>query len=344
MKKLLLLLFFLLGIACLAWYFFSGKQETIYTPAIGLLQSDTAPLGMVSVYDTGFIAGNSHGEIRVFAAGEKPKILKLSENPISAPVYTQSGISYVGDENGTFWAFTPEQGVIWSYKTGNQITGGAVEGNGMIWTGSHDYTLYAFHPETGKLLHTIECDGQINGTPVISGNYIYIGSCDGILRKINMQTGILAAQLDFQSHIPSSPVCDGDLFILTHNGQLASINTDSFQIRYSIQNSETYLTSPFLTESHIFLTDTNGKVHVHSRTDGKRVLTLPAKEKLTPVTDGFFKAIHTLSTTGKLSSWDSMTWHETHVADFKSNFKSGILSSGNTIAAQDEYGNLFFCK
>ena len=351
----ILIVLFLLGAACLVWYFRTGDTDnTEKREASGLLLTDTSPLGELSVLSDGktLAAGNARGEVKFFRPGEPVRTVSVSDISISAPVAEFDGVCYVGDESGTFAAFTPDKGVLWTFRAGNQITGGAVrDSDGLVWFGSHDHSLYALDA-SGKLVHEVECNGQINGSPVFDGAYLYLGSCDGKLRKIDIHTGEVVKALDFESYIPETPVLsDGVLYILTHGGELATVDADSFEVLYRIKTENTFFTSPFVTESDIFLTDSNGNIHVHKRADGSFIADLPSDEPLNPICAGSDLGVYTISRRGVLSLFavpsrlrEGWSWKQYVIAKFPSDFKSGVIEAVGILAVPDEYGNVFYAE
>ena len=341
-----LVVLFLLGAACLVWYFRTGEDadDSEKKTDSGMLLTDTSPLGELSVLSDGTIAaGNARGEVKVFRPGKPVQTVSVSKVSISAPVAEFDGVCYVGDEGGMFAAFTPERGVLWTFKAGNQITGGAVrDSDGLVWFGSHDHSLYALDA-TGKLVHEVECNGQINGSPVFDGSCVYLGSCDGKLRKVDIHTGEVVKELDFESYIPETPVLSGGiLYVLTHGGELAAVNADSFEVLYRIKTDNTFFTSPFVTESYVFLTDSNGKIHVHKRADGSFLDDLPGNDSLNPICTGSDNGVYTISRRGAVSLFKGGTWKESVIAAFPSDFKSGMIAAGDILAVPDEYGNVFW--
>jgi outer membrane protein assembly factor BamB len=342
-----LIVLFLSGTACLVWYFRTGKDEndSEKEPDSGMLLTDISPLGDLSVLSDGALtAGNARGEVKFFRPGKPEQTVSVSQTSISAPVAEFDGVCYVGDEAGTFAAFTPERGVLWTFRAGNQITGGAVrDSDGLVWFGSHDRSLYALDA-SGKLVHEVECQGQINGSPVFDGSFLYLGSCDGKLRKIDIHTGEVVNELDFESYIPETPVLSGGvLYVLTHGGELAAVGADDFEVLFRVKTEYTFFTSPFVTESYIFLTDSNGTIHVHKRADGAFLADLPSGEPLNPVCAGSDNGIYTISRRGVLSFFKGGTWREYGIAAFLSDFRSGVIESGDDLlVAADEYGNVFY--
>ena len=343
-----LLILFLLGAACLVWYFVLGDSpdDSERKEVSGMLLTDIAPLGELSVLPDGtLVAGNSRGEVKFFRPGQPERTVSVSQTSISAPVREFDGVCYVGDEGGLFAAFAPDRGVLWTFKAGNQITGGAaMDSDGLVWFGSHDQSLYALDA-SGKLVHEVECRGQINGSPVFDGGSVYLGSCDGILRKIDAKTGGVVRSVDFESYIPETPVlADGVLYLLTHGGELAAVRADDFEVLYRIKTEYTFFTSPFVTESYIFLTDSNGKIHVHKRADGSHLAELPSDDALNPVCAGSDAGVYTISRRGRLSFFEVDSWKQSVIAEFPSDFKSGVTIAGSILAVPDEYGNVFYVQ
>lgn len=355
-RIIILIVLFLLGIACIVWYFMlkDSPDDTEELQDSGVLLTDTSPLGKLSVLSDRktLAAGNARGEVVFLRPGEPVRTVSVSQISISAPVAEFDGVCYVGDESGTFAAFTPDKGVLWTFRAGNQITGGAVrDSDGLVWFGSHDHSLYALDA-SGKLVHEVECNGQINGSPVFDGSCMYLGSCDGKLRKIDIHTGEVVKSLDFESYIPETPVLsDGVLYILTHGGELAAVNADSFEVLYRVKTENTFFTSPFVTESDIFLTDSNGKIHAHKRADGSFIADLPSDEPLNPICTGLDRGVYTISRRGVLSLFavpsrlrEGWSWKQYVIAEFPSDFKSGVIETVGILAVPDEYGNVFYAE
>ena len=343
-----LLILFLLGAACLVWYFrMSGDaDEPEEKQDSGVLLTDTSPLGELSVLSDGTLAaGNARGEVKFFHPGEPVRTVSVSDIAISAPVAEFDGVCYVGDESGTFAAFTPDKGVLWTFRSGNQITGGAVrDSGGLVWFGSHDHSLYA-QDQSGKLVHEVECGGQINGSPVFDGTFLYLGSCDGKLRKVDIHTGEVVRELDFESYIPETPVlADGVLYVLTHGGELAAVKADDFEVMYRVATGFSFFSSPFVTARYLYLADADGRIHAYDRATGAYETDLASPDKLNPISAGTGRGVYTTSLRGRLSFFEEGKWREHVLAEFPSDFKSGVIEAGHIFAVPDEYGNVFYAR
>ena len=355
-----------LALVCFAMYFnlkVPLPQESPQEPALKLqmLQLDTSILGKISPLNDGCMAGNTRGELRIFPRFEsdaEPIVHKVSTYAISAPVLEKDGNFYVGDENGRFWAFNPDNGVKWFYRTRNQITGRAIWCDELVLVGSHSQSLFAFEPETGELKYSVECNGEINGTPVFleSSKALIFGCCDGILRKIDIRTGEILDEIDFESMIPDTPaIRDGILYILTGDGVLAAVDSETFQIifrakmTYSVNEDEpslspTYVSSPYVTENFIFATDFHGQITVHSRKDGTQLATLEAEDKMTTLQAGDDTTVFAVSRRGKLYQWrhENDRWVPTVLANSQTDYRRSCVLFGCILLLADESGGLFY--
>jgi len=55
-------------------------------------------------------------------------------------------VLYVGSEDGTVNAINASTGtLLWHYKTGGDVHSSPAVANGMVFAGSNDGNLYAFH-------------------------------------------------------------------------------------------------------------------------------------------------------------------------------------------------------
>lgn len=346
---------FLAGIGCVLLYFRMSYDDSGLledngaSMNAGILLADTVPLGKIAVLEDGtLLAGNNRGEVKIFAPEKDPLTVPVSKTSISAPVTEYNGIYYVGDEGGTFSAFTPEQGVLWSFRAGNQITGAAIPSGGLIWFGAHDNSMYALGVDgdtRGKKIHEVECRGQINGTPLILDGFVYFGSCDGNLRKIDMLSGEVVRSFDFESYIPESPVLFNHvLYLLTNGGDLAAVNPENLDIIYRVHTDFAYFSSPFVTDEYIYLTDSEGGIHVRNRKDGTPAHDIQSETSWNPVTLAGENGVYVISKHGRLSHFETGVWEETVIAEIPSDFSMGVVMARDMFIVADDYGFLFYVE
>lgn len=321
-----------------------------HRPRFGTIQLDTAELGELSVGKSGIIAGNARGELRIFpslSSQAKPRVVPLAKSAILAPVLERDNTYFVGDEDGVFRACDLTQGIKWTFRTGDKIVGSAVWCSDVVLVGSYDQMLYALDPKSGALRYKIECGSYINGSPVLSpsGDAVFLGSCDGILRKIDAVSGHVIANINLGSPIPASPVlADGILYAVTHDGDLAAVNADSFALLYRVKLPVAYTSLPYLAGDLIFLTDSAGHITAHSRHDGKLLSVVEPKEKMTPLQAGGPTAFYAVSTRGKLYEYkqDHASWTKKLLHDFQTDCRQSCRLFRNSLIIADENGGLYF--
>ncbi|MDD3118360.1 MAG: PQQ-binding-like beta-propeller repeat protein [Victivallales bacterium] len=353
-RKAFIIITALLGItfiALFAWVKKPVENRRLNTaePRCGTIQLDTSALGRITYFSGGIIAGNDHGELRIFPAlkaDSSPRIIPLAKSQILAAVLVKDGVCYVGDDDGFFYAYDLKKGLKWKYKTGNKIVASARWCNGLIIVGSYDQYLYAFEPD-GKLRYKIECGSYINDAPVYSASdhMVYFGSCDGILRKAALSSGRVTGQIDLESPIPSRPVMSDDiLYAVTHDNGIAAVRTEPFAVLYHAKLFGSYVSAPYVDGNRIFLTDSNGRLTVHSRADGKLQSTLESQEPMTPLAAGTGRCFYAVSTRGKLYQYENSNqkWSRKLLKDFQTDCRQSCRLCGKTLVVADESGGLYF--
>ena len=107
----------------------------------------------------------------------------------AAPV-EMYGRVYIGDDNGTMYAFDHSNGrILWRYKTTGRIVGSAAVKDGRCVFASANGNLYCVSVETGKLLWRQKLGKPITGSVAIDGQSVYVGSSDSCLYAIKLMTG-----------------------------------------------------------------------------------------------------------------------------------------------------------
>jgi outer membrane protein assembly factor BamB len=353
-RKILITITALIGILFIILFLWMKTPVQITplkaAPRFGTIQLGTSELGEPAYVSGKIVVGNAKGELRVFksvSAGALAEVIPMSKSAIIAPVFMKNNVCFVGDEDGKFWAYDLAKGIKWTYKTGNKITGAAQWYDDLILVGSYDQNLYAFEPESGKLRYKVECESFINGSPVCSesAKAIFFGSCDGILREIETESGKVVGEIDLGSPIPASPVLYDDiLYLLTHDGELVAVRTKPFSILYRMKLSGAYVSSPYIFDEFVFLTDSNGGITVHSRSDGKRLAILEAKENMTPLQTGDQSGFYAVSNRGKLYRYQlhNGQWARDLLHDFQTDCRRSCRLFGEALIIVDENGGLYF--
>ena len=100
------------------------------------------------------------------------------------------GRIYIGDDNGTFYAFDATNGrLLWRYKTTARIVGSADMKDGRVVFGSANGTIYCLSVETGKLIWRQKIGKPITGSVTIDGSNVYVGGSDSCFYALKLMSG-----------------------------------------------------------------------------------------------------------------------------------------------------------
>jgi len=132
-------------------------------------------------------------------------------NPISysSPVVA-GGIVYVGSEDYTLHAFHATTGsTLWTASTGYWVRSSPAVAGDVVYVGSEDSKLYAFHAATGGILWTAPTGGSVGSSPAVAGGVVYVGSLDHTLYAFHATTGSVLWTAPTGNWVSSSPAVAG---------------------------------------------------------------------------------------------------------------------------------------
>lgn len=100
------------------------------------------------------------------------------------------GRIYIGDDNGTFYAFDMSNGrILWRYKTSRRIIGSADMKDGRVVFASANGTVYCLSVDNGKLLWRQSLGKPVTGSVTISDNTVFVGSSDSCFYALRLTSG-----------------------------------------------------------------------------------------------------------------------------------------------------------
>ena len=88
-------------------------------------------------------------------------------------------VVYVGSQDHMLYAFHAATGsILWTATTGGSVGSSPAVANGVVYIGSQDHKLYAFDTATGSTLWTATTGDQIHSSPAVANGVVYVGSWD----------------------------------------------------------------------------------------------------------------------------------------------------------------------
>ena len=142
--------------------------------------------------------------------------------PIEAPTGSTPAVLgdllFVGTEGSTLFGIdwkTPS--IVWRYSAERRqmpFRGSAAVTEKVVIAGSHDRSVHAVDPTSGKLLWNFPTRGRIEGSPVIVGDRAFIGSSDGRLYALEIRTGREVWQYETGGSLIASPAVAQDRLVI----------------------------------------------------------------------------------------------------------------------------------
>ena len=139
---------------------------------------------------------------------------------MSTPAVDDNGIIYFGAHDYNIYAVYPNGTEKWRYQTGSAITSSpAIGDDGTIYIGSQDHYLYALYPN-GTLRWRFKTGDWVSGSPSIGDDgSIYIGSYDDSLYAL-YQNGTLKWKVGTGHGIGGAPAIGNDGVIYAATNRL----------------------------------------------------------------------------------------------------------------------------
>jgi len=113
------------------------------------------------------------------------------------------GVVYTGSTDFNLYAVKADTGsVLWKYKAGSNIESSVTVADGIVYFGACDNNLYALNARTGKLLWKYTTGGCVETSPLVVNGVVYFGSDN--FYALNAATGTLLWKYVSSLYIASS--------------------------------------------------------------------------------------------------------------------------------------------
>jgi len=224
--------------------------------------------------------GNDKGTLTAVTSDGKIKWQHEAGSLIEAAPLVFGNKVIVGLNNGKLIAIDKVTGkLIWTYVTGNQISGSAnvwISGSKAgIVVGSYDYYLHCIDPRTGKELWKIETENYVNGTPSIQDGKIVFGGCDGMIRVVDPLTGNQKDTVEIGVYIAASPALSGDMaYFGDYDGTIFGLNIRTKKMIWEIPGNEqsgSVLAVPAVGNNSVVIGNEDKYLYCYNASDGKLI-------------------------------------------------------------------------
>lgn len=200
--------------------------------------------------------------------------------------------SFRGDRYNTGYApgvsdVHAEPSVLWTYEAGDDFWGSPVVGDGRVYAGNADHTLYAVEATSGDLAWTFEADHRIEGTPAFADGTVYVGSYDRHVYALDAATGDTEWERATDGLIRSSPtVVDGDVYIGVgcHNlacqfyvdspgtsGWVYSLDATTGDLNWRIPAGDEVVSTPVVGPDTVYIGSSDDTLYALDRATGREL-------------------------------------------------------------------------
>ena len=206
------------------------------------------------------------------------------------------GVLYFGSFDDKLYALNARNGrVRWSFRTGDDVKGGAVYGRDTVYFGSYDGKVYAVDARTGKLRWESEAQGGLRGagnfyaTPALAYGRVFIGNTDGKVYAFGAKSGELLWSQTTGGYVYSSAaVWNQTVYVGSYDGHLYALDAASGDVRWRFDAKGRISGAPTVMAGIVYFSrlEGNPKTYALDARNGKRVWDFPDGEYTPIVADG----------------------------------------------------------
>jgi len=241
--------------------FFSFDPQTFAStaqpwPYIG---ADDIWMGSALVFNGVIYAPNSDGAIYALSPDGALLGKFLTGQSIWATPVTDGTDLYVASLDHYVYKATPSNldQALWGTELDASIVAAPALGDGVLYAGTINNSLYALDAATGKILWHVSLAGGIWASPALdaSAKTLYVGAANndskctsncGALYAINPQDGKTIWQLDLAQAVTAAPVVHEDkIYFVTEDGIIRAVDSDKKPV-WQKQTDGVFYSSPVL--------------------------------------------------------------------------------------------------
>ncbi len=166
----------------------------------------------------------------------------------------------------------PEERVVWSIHTADEVRGTATVHGDVGYIGSYDQHLYAFKLKDGGITWRFRANRGIVSRPLVAGNKLIVGSEDHSVYAIHSHTGRSA--WDFRTAMPvrSSAIQYGDAVIIgSDDGYCYCLDVEQGHLLWRQRAWGPIRSTPTVSRDIVVVGSDDGALHAFSATDGRQL-------------------------------------------------------------------------
>lgn len=167
----------------------------------------------------------------------------------------------------------------WVFSTDDAIRCAPAVGDGSVYVGSTDGTLYALDSENGTLEWQYDIGWAIRAAPTLDEDTVYLGSDDGCVYAFDIDKGSCQWTFETDQKVRSAPVIVGEtLYVGSDDGQLYALKASTGEIEWTHEVRGTIRSAPAVKDETVYLGSGTGTVYALSKESGPVVTVGPSED------------------------------------------------------------------
>lgn len=246
--------------------------------------------GSPSIGEDGAVyVGANHSLYAINPSGTERWTVPLNPTkPVqTTPVIGNGGYIYIGCGDNRIYAFDNFGELKWASPTESETemmfsSPTISPGDGTIYVGSTDNSVYALNPADGNVCWIFPTDGDVYASPAIGDDgTIYVGSYDGKLYAINPDGTEKWNFPTDSTGIPTSPAIgeDGSIYFWSFDRNMYALHPDG-GLNWRVPIDAFFASSPVVTSDYLYLgvMDDGGNVYSLNPADGSVNWSFPTSD------------------------------------------------------------------
>lgn len=207
-----------------------------------------------------------------------------------APPASLPPVGEVSQTTPTVPSGGPGYQIRWSFRTEGAVWGTPAIGDGAVYFGSDDQSLYALDAQSGEPRWEFTTQGLVRSRPALADGLAYIASDDGYLYAVDAQDGQLAWRTNVGNFLEaeerespgtnpdpsgfdtlqSSPVVvDGQVFVGSLDGNVYALAADSGDITWRFATGQRVRATPAVEDGIVYIGSWDGSVYALEAQTGR---------------------------------------------------------------------------
>jgi len=174
--------------------------------------------------------------------------------------------------SGYSTSYAPDtDNLIWSYKTGLDVSSSPAVIDNKVYVGSDDKNVYCLNADNGSKIWSFTTGLRVSSSPAVVDGKVYVGSSDNSVYCLNADNGSKIWRYGTGGAVSSSPaVADGKVYIGSTDKNVYCLDADDGSKIWSLTTGDPNVVSPAVVDDKVY-TGSYHKFYCLDADDGSEI-------------------------------------------------------------------------